>query len=166
MTEKKKDRSFVISLTVVAVVLALLLFILFVLPTLSAKLSLEKILRGFDRAVAKDAVEVFDPTYDGGVIPTDASVVLQGEDMLSLCGKLMEVTEGANYSETRRTLAGSWDISVSLRTDDGEFTVYFDENKFYVSKGTKQYVFTPHKDNVDSYTEFYEGLERMLVRGV
>ncbi len=162
MKEKKKDRSFAIAVTASAIILAAVLFVMLAMPILSAKQKLRKNLSGFENAVASDAIEVLDPTYDGGVIPTDASAVLYEEEMLSLSRELVEATAGAKYEETRKVPAGSWDISVSLRTDGGAYTLYFDENEFYVSKGIKQYVFTPDKDSTERYSAFYEYVEKIL----
>ena len=66
------------------------------------------------------------------------------------------------YRQTRRSISGSWDISLSLRTEDGEFTIYFDENEFYIEKGTDQYVFAPNEKNAEAYSEFYKKLEKII----
>ena len=160
--KKKQDRTLAVAIGVVIFFLVAVLFVMLVLPMLSAKVRLGRVISGFESACDADAIEITDPKYDGGILPTSVSSVFYGDDALFLSQRVTEVTEGAKYQQTRRSISGSWDVSLSLRTADGEFTIYFDENEFYLEKGTEQYVFAPNEKNAEAYSEFYKKLEKII----
>lgn len=161
MKENKRDRSFAVAVGVVLLILAALLFVIFALPRISAVAKLNKVLAGLERAKSSDAVEVIDPQYEGGLIPVGVSAVIYAEDAVELSRSVTDIAHKAKYTE-KRTSVGSLDISLSLRTEDGVFTVYFNEDEFYVTKDDVQYVFTPSAKNAQSYSDLYKRLENII----
>lgn len=164
MKEKKQDKTFVVAVSIVVIILVVLLFVMFILPRISARVRLQRVLSGFEGAEGSDAVEVTDPKYDGGLLPTSVSAVLYTDDATSLSQRIIEITGGAKYREKRVSLAGSWDISVSLRTDDGVFTLYFDEEELYVANDVEQYIFVPSEKSRELYSDLYRELENIIAQ--
>ena len=161
MKENKRDRSFAVAVGVVILILAALLFVIFALPRISAVAKLNKVLAGLESAKSSDAIEVIDPQYEGGLIPVGVSAVIYAEDAVELSKSVTDIARAARYTE-KRTSVGSLDISLSLRTEDGVFTVYFNEDELYVTKDDVQYVFTPNAKMVQSYSDFYKRLENII----
>ena len=164
MKEKKQDKSFVVAVGIVVFIFVALLFVMFILPRISARVRLSKVLSGFAGAEVGDAVEVIDPKYEGGMLPTSISDVFYGEDAVELSQKVTDIANGSKYREKRISVAGSWDISVSLRTEDGVFTLYFDEDEFYVANDVEQYIFVPNGKNRESYSELYREFENIIAQ--
>ena len=98
------------------------------------------------------------------MLPTSISDVFYGEDAVELSQKVTDIANGAKYREKRISVAGSWDISVSLRTEDGVFTLYFDEDEFYVANDVEQYIFVPNGKNRESYSELYREFENIIAQ--
>ena len=159
---KKKDRFMLISVSVLAFIVAVILIVAFLVPVWSAKLKLSKTVGKFEGFSDGDTIVVADPLFDGESIPEGAEVILAGEQGRDIADALVGVLDGAKYTETQRTLVGGWCMNVSIRTDDRVYTVYLLEDEFYLTKDNKQFVFTPDGEVSDEYDLFCERLVNIL----
>ncbi|MBQ8140840.1 MAG: hypothetical protein IJ038_03990 [Clostridia bacterium] len=162
MSKKNSSRVIIIAAVIIALVLALVLGAVFIAPVLSARDKMSEAREAFEAASDDDVMIITDPLYNEAALPDEVTAFPTGDEALDIADALISATEKAKYSETRKTLAGSWDISVSIGDGEGSARIYFSEEEFYVAKGYGQYVFTPNEDKADEYAAFYERLKNII----
>ena len=161
---KDKSGSKVITVTVIviAVLLAVILLAIFAVPVITANARISEARKCFDAPTEISVMIISDPLYDGSLIGGEMNVFPEGEDLFEISDEISDIIKNRKYSETRKNVAGGWDINVSIGDEEGRARVYFTENEFYVVKGQMQFVFTPNDKVENDYSAFYEKLENML----
>ncbi len=161
---KKKDRILLISALISVGIVIIVLAIAFLFPIFEAKLMLSKTEKAFGSFSDGDTLLIADPLFGGEGIPEPAEAALDFESGADIASRLAEILGGAKYSETKKTVLGSWGMSVSARGEGDVFTVYFSDGGFYLADGQKQYYFTPKEDMSEEYSDFIGKLEDILTR--
>ena len=93
-----------------------------------------------------------DPLHDG------REAVLDAQRTAALFEKLRAVLDdGYRYKESEKIPGGAWDLSVVVRTAEGQSVqIFFRAEDFYYTKGAVAYRFTP-KD-ADKYADFLQSV--------
>lgn len=164
--QKKNDRVILVSSLIAVGIVLVILAVAFLFPIIEAKMRFSKTEKAFERFSDADALVISDPLFgvEGRAEPAEA--VLGFEDGKDICERVVEILDGAKYSETEKTLLGSWAMSVSVRGEDGAFTVYLAEDGFYLSKNEKQYHFTPSAERLGAYEALLYDLEDILAKSI
>ena len=164
--QKKKDRVLLVSSLISVGILLVILAVAFLFPILEAKMRLSRTEKAFEQFSDADALVISDPLFgvEGRAEPAEA--VLGYEEGADICGRVAAILDSAKYSETEKTLLGSWAMSVSARGEDGAFTVYLTEDGFYLSKDEKQYHFTLSQERLGAYETLLDDLEDILAKSI
>ena len=162
MKKNKSNKAIIISAAIILFIILTVIFVAFGIPTINAKLQMRETSNGFGEISDGDIIVLSDPMQSGIVVAPDTTKVFDGERAADVAGKVFELTEGAKYKKTRKAIAGSWDINISLRTSRDNYIIYFEEDGFYVTESVREYFFEPSREMKEKYVEFYEEITDLL----
>ena len=166
MAQKKKNewRGVIIGGVIVAATVAVLLFVMLALPALRAKRALSEVTDHMEAFSASDVLILQDPYVEGqGVIPKEAQAMLQGDAAQEWITPLLSLLEDASFGGLEKSITGSWDPHLTVRSGTEQHRLYLQSDAVYVETDTGRYVFELPEESMESYKAYGKALEEFLM---
>lgn len=160
-TQSHKASPAVIAISVVAILTILaVLFVALVLPHILGVQKFKETVAATKNMSDTDILVITDSYNSRNVFEPSAEAVLGGEEAKDLASKISEVADSSKYTGSQKRTAARWDVSVSLRTDTENLTLYFSESEMYVVKNNTEFCFSPQSES--EYSSLCESINKML----
>lgn len=98
-----------------------------------------------------DEILISSPAYYDAY-SSGAEAVLSGNDAKALANDFLSVSSKKDYQKTLDSSVGYWDTKITFYMGDDTYSVYVDENGFYVT-GNSGYYF--ESKDTQAYSDFY-----------
>lgn len=160
--KQKNDKTFIIVCVVIVLALAVFMSLVFLVPYLTAKKHFNQQASVFSEFTQGEILTVQHPMYRKGQFYGSVAVDIE-EGAADIAERLIDAVDSPKYKGADNSIVGNWDMSIIYRTQDGvNHTIYLCENEMYVAKDTKQYRFSPNKENAEEYRQLYAELVALL----
>lgn len=162
IVKENGNKTFAVAVAVIFVIVLGFIAAMLLPPRIVGTGLRDDAIEAFEGAGDDDVVLLADPLYRDGVSTVGKEMIIDGDDKTLIAASVTELLRHSSYSKSESEKLGSWNLNITLKNDEDSVKVYFSEDKIYLTKNMKRYVFKIDKSHSEEYADLVELILKKL----